>query len=154
MDIIEKVKELARPVVESYDCSLFDVTFKKEGRDYFLRLFVEKNNGRIDLDLIVKISEQLSVILDNDDFITTNYVLDVSSVGAERPIPLQDLSSYVGRYVHLHLSHPFLGMNDIEGEIESVDEETLILQYRDKARVKKANLLLSTIDRARLAIKF
>ena len=45
-------------------------------------------------------------------------------------------------------------MNDIEGDIIMIENDTLILQYKDKARVKKANLLLSTIDRARLAIKF
>ena len=67
---------------------------------------------------------------------------------------LEDLPSYVGYYVHLHLSHPYLGMNDIEGDIIMIENDTLILQYKDKARVKKANLLLSTIDRARLAIKF
>ena len=154
MDIIEKVREIATPIIDQNDCILFDVTFKKEGKDLFLRLFVDKKVGKIDLDLIVKISEQLSIELDQADLITSNYMLDVSSVGAERPIALEDLPSYVGYYVHLHLSHPYLGMNDIEGDIIMIENDTLILQYKDKARVKKANLLLSTIDRARLAIKF
>ena len=106
MDIIEKVREIATPIIDQNDCILFDVTFKKEGKDLFLRLFVDKKVGKIDLDLIVKISEQLSVELDKADLITSNYMLDVSSVGAERPIALEDLPSYVGYYVHLHLSHP------------------------------------------------
>ena len=60
MDIIEKVREIATPIIDQNDCILFDVTFKKEGKDLFLRLFVDKKVGKIDLDLIVKISEQLS----------------------------------------------------------------------------------------------
>ena len=55
MDIIEKVREIATPIIDQNDCILFDVTFKKEGKDLFLRLFVDKKIGKIDLDLIVKI---------------------------------------------------------------------------------------------------
>lgn len=154
MEIIEKVKEIATPIIESLDCRLDSVTFAKEGKDYYLRLFVDRKVGKIDLDIIVKISELLTEVLDKEDFIDMSYVLDISSLGAERPIDVSKLDQYVGEYVHVHLSHPFNGLNDMEGDILEISGDTLILQYRDKARLKKANLLLSTIDRARLAIKF
>ncbi len=154
MEIIEKAKELVAPIIEQLDCKLYGVTFTKEGKEYVLRLYVDRKQGKIDFDTIVKISELYNEVLDKEDFISMSYTLDVSSPGAERPIELCELNEHVGDYVHVHLSHPFKGLNDLEGDLLEVTSDKAILQYREKARLKKAELLLSDIDRARLAIKF
>ena len=107
----------------------------------------------IGLDEIISLSELISSILDEHDPISGAYTLDVSSAGAEKPIKLENLAKYVGKYVHLHLSHPFEGENTLEGTLEEYGEEAAIT-YFVKGRKKKAVFPSADIDQARLAIKF
>ncbi len=107
----------------------------------------------IGLDEIISLSELISSLLDENDPIQGAYTLDVSSAGAEKPIKLENLGKYVGKYVHLHLSHPFEGENTLEGTLEEYGENAL-LTYFVKGRKKKALFPSKDIDQARLAIKF
>lgn len=107
----------------------------------------------IGLDEIISLSELISEILDKNDPIQGPYTLDVSSSGAEKPIKLEDLGKYVGKYVHLHLSRPFEGENTLEGTLDEYGENAL-LTYFVKGRKKKASFPSADIDQARLAIKF
>ncbi|MBE6126879.1 MAG: ribosome maturation factor RimP [Erysipelotrichaceae bacterium] len=106
----------------------------------------------ISLEDIVLVSEKVSAYLDEADPIKDAYTLDVSSLGAEKPIELPRLSEYVGRYVNLHLSHPFKGENVLEGTLLSCDEENLTLRIKDKSLRKDIDLPRKDVDRARLAI--
>lgn len=106
----------------------------------------------ISLEDIVLVSEKVSAYLDEADPIKDAYTLDVSSLGAEKPIELPRLSEYVGRYVNLHLSHPFKGENVLEGTLLSCDEENLTLRIKDKSLRKDVDLPRKDVDRARLAI--
>ena len=106
----------------------------------------------ISLEDIVLVSEKVSAYLDEADPIKDAYTLDVSSLGAEKPIELPRLSEYVGRYVNLHLSHPFKGENVLEGTLLSCDEENLTLRIKDKSLRKDIGLPRKDVDRARLAI--
>ena len=118
-----------------------------------LRIVVDRVDP-ISLDDIIKVSDLINPILDEKDPIKEAYTLDISSLGAEKPIKLDKLQDYVGHYVNLHLSNPYKGLNTLEGDILSVGDETLTLEIRDKARKKSVELRLKEIDKARLAIKF
>ena len=82
------------------------------------------------------------------------YTLDVSSLGAEKPIDLEKLDKYQGKYVNLHLSHPYKGENIIEGDLKEVTSDYVVLTYRIKTRIVEAKIERKDIDKARLAIKF
>ena len=81
-------------------------------------------------------------------------MLDISSLGAEKPIKVERLKDYVGKYVNIHLHNPLNGENILEGTLKRVDDTNLILEYRIKTRVKEAQIELKNIYKARLAIKF
>ena len=154
MSIIENVQGLLAPVLQAMGYELYELSFVPEGRDMRLTVRIDKPGTRIGLDQIVEVSERLSKVLDDANLIEVNYVLDVSSAGAERRIDLQDLPKYVGSYVNLHLKNPYKGLNTLEGELTEVHDGTLILSYRDKTRTLKAEIRLDDVDRARRAIKF
>ncbi len=154
MSIIENVQGLLAPVLQAMGYELYELNFVPEGRDMRLTVRIDKPGTRIGLDQIVEVSERLSKVLDDANLIEVNYVLDVSSAGAERRIDLQDLPKYVGSYVNLHLKNPYKGLNTLEGELTEVHDGTLILSYRDKTRTLKAEIRLDDVDRARRAIKF
>ena len=79
------VEEMVQPYLDEHGFELVDVEYVKEGSNWFLRVFVDKDGG-IDIDDCGLISEHLSQKLDENDPIPTAYFLEVSSPGAERPL--------------------------------------------------------------------
>lgn len=107
----------------------------------------------ISLEDIVDVSQRVSKRLDELDPIDGTYTLDVSSLGAEKPIALEKLGDYVGRYVHLHLSHPYQGENILEGSLTEVSPEELTIEIKKKTARLLAKLPRAHVDKARLAIE-
>ena len=108
----------------------------------------------IDMDAIVEVTHILNDLLDEVDPIEGEYTLDVSSLGAEKPLKVEKLGDYVNSYVNVHLINPINGENIYEGELVSVSEETIELSYRQKTRIKTVDIQKSNISKIRLAIKF
>ena len=153
MSIEESVFNLIEKPIKALGYSDLEVKYVKEFGRQYLRVLVDKDDV-IDLEDIVKVNDLISPILDEADLIQSEYVLDVTSFGAEKPIQVSNLEKYVGKYINIHLSKPFKGLNNLEGDLSSVNEKEVTLIYKDKARVIKANLNREDIDKARLAIKF
>ena len=144
---------LEEPLKEKgYD--LIEVKLTQGGKEGSTLSVIVDRVEPISLNDIVKVSELVSSVLDEDDSFNDPYVLDVSSLGAEKPIALEKLASYQGRYVNLHLTNPYQGENYVEGTLLKVDEETVELEYREKTKKKVAKLPRTDIDKARLAIEF
>lgn len=80
MSIVQKVKSIATEQVKDSNYSLYDVEYVKEGSDYFLRVYFDKDGG-LSLDDCVLLSEKLADELDKEDFISDKYYLEVSSPG-------------------------------------------------------------------------
>lgn len=73
------IEELVTPIVEELELELVDIEFVKEGRDWFLRIYVDTPEGGIDILQCAQVSERLSEKLDENDPIEQNYYLEVSS---------------------------------------------------------------------------
>lgn len=147
------VQEILEGPLKEAGYDIVESVLNREKGGLTLRIVVDRVDP-ISLDDIIKVSDLVNPILDEKDPIKEAYTLDISSLGAEKPIKLDRLQDYVGHYVNLHLSNPYKGLNTLEGDIISVGEETLNLEIRDKARKKTVELKLKEIDKARLAIKF
>jgi len=154
MTLESTVKNLIEKPIEALGYSEIDVKFVREGGTNYLRVMVDKEDEVIDLEQIMKVNDIVSPILDEADLIQTNYVLDVTTFGAEKKIDVAKLEKYVGKYVNVHLSNPYKGANIVEGTLVSVDNDKVIIEYKEKTRVIKCELSRSNIDKARLAIKF
>ena len=85
--VVETVTDLVTPILEAENFELVEVEFAKEGKNWFLRVFIDKEGG-IDLEDCALVSERLSDALDavDPDPIPQAYFLEVSSPGAERPL--------------------------------------------------------------------
>ncbi len=108
----------------------------------------------IDMDAIVEVTHILNDLLDEIDPIEGEYTLDVSSLGAEKPLKIEKLSDYINSYINVHLVNPINGENIYEGDLVSVTEEIITLSYRQKTRIKTVDIQKSNISKIRLAIKF
>jgi ribosome maturation factor RimP len=150
-DIVERI---ARPIVEQANLELVDVEFKKEGQDYFLRVFIDKPEG-VDIDDCSRVSEQLSEQLDIVDPIPNAYFLEVSSPGAERPLKKPaDFQRAIGMPVFITLYEPMDGKKALEGLLVKYDEVSLELEYRVKTVKKTLVLPLAKVASARLSVEF
>ncbi len=143
--ISEKLKEL------SYE--LYSLRTYVDKKTNILEIVVDRDSS-IDLDDIVEVSNNISTLLDELIKDDTPYTLDISSLGAEKPIKLESLDKYVGQYVNVHLSNPYKGENTLEGDLVEIDSDKVVIQFKIKTRLVKAEILRKDIDRARLAIKF
>ena len=153
MGIEESVLNLIEKPLLALGYEKVEVKYVKEFGTFYLRVFLDKDDV-IDLDDIVEANDLISPLLDEADLIENEYVLDVTSFGVEKSIEVSRLEKYIGKYVNLHLSNPYKGLNNLEGDLKAVNEKEVTLSIKDKARVKEVVLNKKDIDKARLAIKF
>lgn len=153
MGPLDNVKNLITPVLEKEGYELADINMIREKEGLTLHIVVDRD-APISLDDIIKVSDIINPLLDEEDPIEGAYMLDISSAGSEKAIKLEKLSKYQGEYVNLHLINPHQGENYLEGDLLEVKEEEIILQITNKGRKKKVTLARQNVDKARLAIKF
>lgn len=151
MEEINRVEEGLSEKLKEIGFELYSFKFIPKTR--MLEIVVDRDE-EINLDDITNVSETISNYLDEHDFTDNPYTLDVSSLGVEKPIKLEKLDKYVGKYINIHLSHPYQGKNILEGNLDYCDNEKVILSYKNKTKVVKCEINRATIDKARLAIKF
>lgn len=89
--ITELVERLVQPILDDMKLDLVDVEYVKEGKNWFLRVYIDKVEG-VDIEECGTVSERLSEKLDELDPISHNYFLEVSSPGAERPLKKRAIS--------------------------------------------------------------
>ena len=150
---LNKIKNLLEKKIEELGFEPISINRKVEKGDVFLSIVIDRV-APIDMDTIVKVSGDLSSYLDEIDDSEEKYFLDVSSLGAEKPLKVENLKDYVGRFVHVHVNNAINGLNIFEGDLVEVNEDSITLTYREKTRVKTVVILLSNIYKIRLAIKF
>ena len=150
---INYLKPLLESKINELGYELIEIKSRREKGDLILSIVVDRVEP-IDMNAIVKISEEISKYLDEIDNSDEKYFLDISSLGAEKPLKVEDLPIYVSRYVNVHVTNPVEGENIYEGELSEVNEDSITITYKVKTRVKKVVILQSNIYKIRLAIKF
>jgi ribosome maturation factor RimP len=150
--VTEIVERLALPIAEHAGVELVEVEYKKEGTNWFLRVFIDKPGG-VDIDDCSRVSEQLSDALDVADPIATSYFLEVSSPGAERPLKKPaDFERALGERIHIRLYEPFDGHKAFEGVLLRCDGTSLEMEYAEKSVQRQVCLPLDKIAAARLSV--
>ena len=153
--ITEQIEQIATPITEELNLELVDVEFVKEGRNYFLRVYVDNPAAPIDIEQCALVSEKLSEILDELDPIEQNYFLEVSSPGAERPLKKdKDFEKAIGKLVYIKTYEPIDGAKEFEGYLQSYTEEEVQIEIKIKTRRKTATFDRKKIAVIRLAIDF
>lgn len=150
---LEALKKPIESKLSELGYELYLLKSRKEGKNLVLEIVIDRVEP-INMDDIVNVSNVLNALLDELDPFEEPYLLDVSSLGAEKPLKVEKLKDYIGSYIHLHMINPVDGLNIVEGTLENVDDEKLTISYKVKTRVKQLSTLLNNIYQIRLAIKF
>lgn len=122
MKITEQVESFARPVVEELGCSLWDVEYVREGGEWFLRLYIDKEGG-VDIEDCEKISRAVDPILDEKDPIPDSYHFEVCSAGLERTLKRpRDFEQFMGAAVLVKLYTPKNGSKEFPGILTGYED--------------------------------
>lgn len=152
--IIEVCTEIGTPIVTQMGYELVDVEYVKEGRNRVLRYMIDRDEG-VDIDDCALISEAISNKLDESDPIVEEYVLEVTSPGAERPLRTKEaVAKAVGNYVHVRLYAPIDGVKEFEGDLVAFQDEMLSIEILDKTKKFTIEVPYEKIASIRLAIRF
>lgn len=154
-NVTSVIEAYVTPIVEELNLVLVDIEFVKEGRDWFLRVYVDTPEGGIDIEQCVQVSERLSLVLDDNDPIEQNYYLEVSSPGAERPLKTDDdYHNAIGKLVFVKTYEPIKDMKEFLGTLDFYDGQTLQVTIRIKTRKVTVTIEKEKVALARHAIDF
>ncbi len=141
--IEEKVENLIKEKIQELGYKLYDVQYAKEGKDYFLRVFIDKKDG-IDLNDCEKVSNEINPLLDEKDFIKEMYFLEVSSPGIERGLRKDEhLKDALGKEIEVKLFKPIEKQKEFVGMLKGYDEEKIILGLEEnEEKIERKNISL------------
>ena len=146
---LNTLKQLITTKLNEIGYELYSLSFANET----LSIVVDRVQD-IDMDAIVEVTNVLNAYLDELNPFEKAYTLDVSSLGAEKPLSIEKLDAYVGKFIHVHLVNPIKGENIYEGDLVSVLDETFTITYRVKTRSMSLEINKQNVSKVRLAIKF
>ena len=121
MKVTELVASFAEPIVKQHGCELWDVEYVREGSEYFLRLYLDKEGG-VDINDCEAISRAVDPILDEKDPIEGSYHFEVCSAGLERSLKRpSDFERFMGEKITVKLYRPRNGLKEIPCVLRGYD---------------------------------
>ncbi len=151
-----KISELETrlvPVFESHDIAKHVIRMTG-GKNPVLEIMIMRADGSMDMQTCELVSRDISKILDEVDFGSEPYSLDVCSFGAERVLDsLEEVRNEIGNYLHIELRDPKEGLDKFEGTLLEEQDGKLTVEYFVKGRRKTAVVDYGNISLIRLAVK-
>lgn len=146
-----KTEKLLMPLIEKNNFDLVDVEYVKEAGNWYLRAYIDKDGG-ISVDDCELVSRALSDLLDENDFISDAYILEVSSPGLGRQLKKEkDFARSIDKEVEIKLYKAIDKQKEIVGFLVAYDDETLTIELEDESTI---NVSRSNIAIIRLAFDF
>ncbi|MGL6174216.1 MAG: ribosome maturation factor RimP [Cellulosilyticaceae bacterium] len=149
--ILNDVTNYLEPILEEFNFELVDLEFVKEGPNYYLRIYIDKEGG-IAIDDCQKTSRAIEVVLDEKDPIEMPYMLEVSSPGLDRIIKKdKDFERFNGEVVDVKLYEAINKKKHIQGKLISKVEEVLTIRNEEGTDIE---INMKNVVSVRLAILF
>lgn len=138
-NIEEKVEVLVKTPIEEIGYDLYDVEYCKEGKNYFLRIFIDKKDG-IDINDCEKVNDAITDLLDEANYIKEQYFLEVSSPGIERILRKdKHLEQNIGEEINIKLfKKNENGQKEIQGKLKQYSED--FIELEDDTKIERKNI--------------
>lgn len=149
-DYETRTEELLIPIVESCGVRIYDVEYVKEGEDYYLRAYIDKDGG-VTIDDCENVSRALSDEMDKDDFIAEAYILEVSSPGLGRTLKKErHFLNSLGEEVELKTYKPIDGQKEFVGILKNYENKVVTIE----AESGEMTFEMDALANVRLTIDF
>lgn len=143
----ERLRGVVEPVLRGEGCELVDLEYRREGRGWVVRIFLDRPGG-VTLNDCQRVSEQVGDLLDVEDLIPHPYTLEVSSPGLERPLTRpEDFVRFAGRAARISTFAPLEGQRHFTGTLRGCEEGAVLLEVAGAGLVR---IPRDAISRARL----
>ena len=145
---VNAVWEIAEPIAKSLGYELWDVRFEKEGANWYLRIFIDKEDG-ISINDCVDMSHAIDKPLDEADPIEQSYCLEVCSPGLERDLKRDShFEKCIGEKIMVKLIRPVDGQREFKGILDSYDNGNfeLLLEEGTKLMINKKETSYVKLD--------
>lgn len=153
-NIEEKVENLVKDKIENLGYSIYDVQYVKEGQEYYLRIFIEKENGSIDLNDCEKVNDAINDLLDSVDYIKDQYFLEVSSTGLEKILRKdKHLQDNIGSQIQIKLFKPIELQLENEEMVEQNKKSKSKKNKKQNNKVKEIQGKLKSFNENQIAIE-
>lgn len=147
----QRTEELLKPIIEEYQFELVDVEYVKEGSEWYLRAYIDKEGG-ITVDDCELVSRRMSDLLDEEDYVEGSYIFEVSSPGLGRPLKKEkDYIRSMGKEVEIRTYRAINKEKEFYGILKSYDDNNVTIEMDDKIEMTFAK---SEIALIRLAFNF
>lgn len=132
---VSEVEKLCAPIADEQGVELWDVRFQKEGTDWYLRVFIDKDGG-VSIDDCVDFSRALSKVLDDNDPISQSYMLEVASPGVERELVRDShFEKYIGSPVMMRTIRPIDNVRDFNGILTAYQDKQITVKLQDDSEI-------------------
>ncbi|MBD9417238.1 ribosome maturation factor RimP [Pseudomonas sp. PDM16] len=147
---LEQLQAMLAPVVESLGYQCWGIEFISQGRHSLLRVYIDHDNGIL-IEDCEAVSRQVSAVLDVEDPISSEYTLEVSSPGMDRPLfTIEQFAKHAGEQVKIKLRSPFEGRRNFQGLLRGVEEQDVVVLVDDHEFL----LPIDLIDKANIIPRF
>ena len=137
----KKIKDCLEPIINNLNVKLYDVIYEKEGKNNYLRIFIDSEDG-IDINKCEEVNNSITDILDEKDFIKTEYFLEVSSTGIEKR--LREETHYnenIGNNIEVHVFRPINKEKIFIGKLVSNVEDKIVIEINNEnLEIEKSNI--------------
>ena len=139
--IEEKVEQLVKEPSEKLGYDLYDVEYVKEGTEYYLRIYIDKDSG-IDLNDCEKVSDGINELLDKADYIKEQYYLEVSSPGIERKLRKdKHLEQNISKNIEIKLfKKDNNGKKEYTGKLKAFNQDEIIIEAEEEITIERKNI--------------
>jgi ribosome maturation factor RimP len=148
VSVSQEVMDLIEPVLSMEGLELVDVEYKKEGKSWVLRIYIDKEGGVTVADC-QKVSHLTGDLIEVEETIITPHSLEVSSPGLDRVLKREkDFLKFKGRQIRLHSLCPIDNRRKFIGILAEFKDQTVFLELDGKLleiplrQVGKANLVI------------
>ena len=148
--LTDGAKEILEPFIKERNLILYDSVLVKEDNNLILRVTIDNEEEKIDINTLAEANEYLSERIDKYDKDMPEYMIEVSSPGAERELKTnEDIIKSIEKYIHVETSNMFY-----EGTLKEVSDEAIVVRINLKGRFKNQSIDRKEIKLIRLAVKF
>ena len=142
------------PIFKAHEVSVYSYQWLNPTQNKTLEIALYRPFGIVDLNTCVDVAQDVSDWLDQHEVFDFSYTLDVCSAGAEREIKQwSELPFHKHQYVQVTVHQNVQGAHKLKGQLVSVAEDSLTLQYRNKHKLVTQDILKENIRTIRLAVK-
>jgi ribosome maturation factor RimP len=151
-DVAEQIRRILEPILESMGLSLWEMEFLKQGPQWLLRIYIDRESGGVTLNDCETVSRDLSAALDVEDIIPHAFTLEVSSPGLDRTLTKPEhFTRFIGSMVKIKTYQPVDGQKVFRGKLLGLLEDIVKIEFESGTVIE---LPMTGIAKASLEVAF